>query len=96
MIATLRESKAKLSEFVARVAAYGEEIVITVRGKPMARLCPISPVSPHRKQGLAHWGESLREARAAYSIGTHDTGTEILDKLRGESGCCALEHAFAD
>lgn len=40
MQATLRESKAKLSEFVERASA-GEEVVITVRGKPKARLCPV-------------------------------------------------------
>ena len=89
MIATLRESKAKLSAFVG-VAARGEEVVITVRGKPMARLYPMPPASPHGKHGAVHWGESLREARAVYSIGTHDTGTEILNELRGGRAAAAL------
>ncbi len=40
MYATLRESKAKLSSLVERASA-GEEVVITVRGHPKARLCPI-------------------------------------------------------
>ncbi len=37
---TLREGKAKLSELVER-ASGGEEVVITVRGHPKARLCPM-------------------------------------------------------
>lgn len=37
---TLRESKAKLSELVER-ASGGEEVVITVRGHPKVRLCPM-------------------------------------------------------
>jgi len=40
MNVTLREGKAKLSEYVAR-ASVGEEVVITVRGRPKARLCPV-------------------------------------------------------
>lgn len=39
MVVTLKESKARLSELVAR-AGRGEEIVVTVRGKPAARLLP--------------------------------------------------------
>lgn len=84
MIKTLRESKAKLSELVASAAA-GEEIIITVRGKPKARLCPL-----HKGDSLdgggdpVAWGVALREARAAYSVGTHDSGTAILDDVRDD------------
>ncbi len=42
MIAKLREAKEQLSELVRR-AAGGEEIIITVRGQPMARLSSIQP-----------------------------------------------------
>ena len=45
MYATLRESKAKLSDLVER-ASSGEEVVITVRGHPKARLCPIEAEMP--------------------------------------------------
>lgn len=45
MYATLRESKAKLSDLVER-ASSGEEVVITVRGRPKARLCPIETDMP--------------------------------------------------
>jgi len=37
MMATLRESKARLSELVER-ASRGEDVLITVRGQPKARL----------------------------------------------------------
>ena len=81
MIATLRESKAKLSALVER-AAGGEEVIITVRGKPKARLCPIIEASPDQPQEREKWAKHLRETRAAYSVGTHDSGSEILSEIR--------------
>lgn len=83
MIITLRESKAKLSALVD-MAARGEEVVITVRGRPMARLCAVVSPSPRAKRGHDSWRRRLCEARAAYSVGIHDTGAEILDELRGD------------
>ncbi len=41
MIANVRESKARLSELIAK-ASSGEEVVISVRGKPTIRLVPIA------------------------------------------------------
>lgn len=38
----VRELKARLSEYLARVKA-GEEVVVTERGRGIARLLPISP-----------------------------------------------------
>ena len=83
MIATLRESKAKLSALV-ECAAAGEEVVITVRGKPRARLCPISEPPADERRDAPSWGRELREARVTYSVGKHDSGDDILDELRGE------------
>lgn len=80
MITTLRESKARISELVKR-AASGEEVVITVRGKPEARLCPIAPPGRDVK---AVWAKSLREARDTYSTGTHDSSGSILNEQRGD------------
>lgn len=37
----IAEAKKRLSELVGRVAHGGEEILLTRRGKPMARLVPI-------------------------------------------------------
>lgn len=80
MIASLRESKARFSELVKR-AARGEEVVITVRGKPEARLCPLASPRPDSK---AAWEKCLREARATYSVGTHDSSSDILNDQRGD------------
>lgn len=41
------EAKKHLSELLGRVAYGGEQIVITRRGKPMARLAPVTPESRH-------------------------------------------------
>jgi prevent-host-death family protein len=80
MIKTLRESKSKLSALV-EIASQGEEVVITVRGKPKARLCPLEP-----KEEKDHkaWAAQLREARARYSTGTHDSSQPIIDRIRSE------------
>jgi len=49
MIATLREAKAELSEFVERVAG-GEEVLITVRGRPKARVRAVAATA------MSFWG----------------------------------------
>ena len=82
MIATLKESKAHLSAFVER-ASHGEEVIITVRGKPKACLCPIPQPQTHSRE-RSTWGRELREARASYSTGERDSAAEILDELRGD------------
>jgi prevent-host-death family protein len=83
MIISLREGKAKLSALVD-MAAHGEEVVITVRGKARARLCPMAPEEGAGKRNRGRWVEQLREASARYSIGTHDSGKDILDDVRGD------------
>jgi prevent-host-death family protein len=53
MIATLRDSTTRLSELVQR-AIRGQEILITVRGKPTARLLQTSePITAHRRMAEA-------------------------------------------
>jgi prevent-host-death family protein len=79
MIKTLRESKATLSALVDQ-ASRGEEIIITVHGKPKARLCPIEPV-PHEEIQSA-WASRVREDWAKYSTHTTDSSEEILEKMR--------------
>lgn len=41
--AGVAELKARLSEYLARVKA-GEEVLVTDRGRPVARLVPVGPV----------------------------------------------------
>lgn len=52
MIASLRESKANLSKLVERASA-GEEVLITVRGRPKARLVATA------KSDMAGWAKEL-------------------------------------
>jgi len=42
----IAHAKTHLSEILERVAE-GEEIVLTRRGKPIARLVPVRPATPH-------------------------------------------------
>ncbi len=81
MITTLREAKAKLSSLVGR-AAGGEDVIITVRGKPTARLSAI-PQSPPETPG--QWADELRDLqkKTAGKKASADS-TKILDDLRGE------------
>lgn len=83
MQTTLREAKAKLSEMV-EIASAGEEILITVHGKPKARLVPMQPVED--QESFATWAGVLRERAAKYTVKTVDSSTEILRELREERG----------
>ena len=58
----VRELKARLSEYLAQVKA-GEEVVVTERGKPVARLLPIPAfdtlpqrLAEREKMGLVRLG----------------------------------------
>jgi prevent-host-death family protein len=81
MIAKLREAKEQLSDLVKR-AAGGEEIIITVRGQPMARLSSVHAGSGggSDRVGLADelavLAESVRCGTAA------STAQEAWDDLR--------------
>ena len=63
--AAVSELKALLSKYLAKVKA-GEEVVVTDRGKPIAKIVPIKraemQISPHlltlERAGLAHIGKS--------------------------------------
>jgi prevent-host-death family protein len=82
MISNLKSAKAHLSELVEK-ASQGEEIWLTVRGKPKARICPL-PNDQSAKDKIA-WVESVREARAKYGQQNDPDDTQALwDELRGE------------
>ena len=81
MIVTLKESKARLSEFVSK-AANGEEIVITVHGKPRARLAAISSAGAPK---MAGWVRQLCALQQACGTGSQSTnGAAVLRDLREE------------
>ena len=84
MVTNLKEAKARLSELI-ELASSGEEILITVRGKAKARLCP---VQESLEQEVAEWGRWLEDTRARYKVkcqsggGGKDTQS-FWDALRG-------------
>lgn len=66
MIKSLKESKAKLSEFVER-ASRGEDVLITVRGQVKARL-----TRPPKSEGVGDtlaWAEALARLHEVYGTG---------------------------
>jgi prevent-host-death family protein len=80
MIKTLRESKARLSELVRR-AGKGEEVIITVRGKPMAKLGPVTPVYP--VESSKEWLQELRALQTEYTT-RNRSSDEAWNDLRGD------------
>jgi prevent-host-death family protein len=82
MTATLRETKAKLSEMV-RLASQGEEVVITVHGKQVAKLVGL-PKRP-RKIDKGKWLAKLARLRKQTGTGIIGmTAQEIQDENRAD------------
>lgn len=54
----LFEAKTKFSEICERVAANGETVIVTRRGKPLVKIEPVQPAETHR--------ESVWDRRAEY------------------------------
>ncbi len=73
------EAKRRLSELVDR-AGRGEEIVITRRGQPVARLLPPEAADANAQaRGLA---ERIRRTRAAHALGGGVSLAEFLEEGR--------------
>jgi len=80
----IRELKAKLSHYVAK-AADGTAVVITDRGKPVARLVPIDEGS-NLARGLEEgWIEPARRTKltAAKPLPGLESTQRVLDQDRG-------------
>jgi prevent-host-death family protein len=77
MIATLRESKTRLSELV-NLANSGEEILITVHGQPKARLLAVSD----SQSDTAEWLRELSELRSTLGKPTTRRKKSALDEVR--------------
>jgi len=80
MIASVRETKAKLSELISK-ATSGEEVVISVRGRPTIKLVPIHPHS--EKPDIQSWANRRRSQLKAMPEKA-DSAKEIVSALRGE------------
>lgn len=80
MIKTLRESKAKLSALVDH-ASKGEEVIITVHGKPKARLVSMreSPGADVKK----NWAGRVRADWEEYTV-ISEKSDEVFQELRGD------------
>ncbi len=82
MVATLRETKAKLSEMVKRAAA-GEDVLITVHGKQVAKLVGLPKQS--KRLDKKKWLAELARLRRKYSTGRSGrTAEEIVSEGREE------------
>lgn len=83
MVSTLRDAKARLSELVQR-AAEGEDIVITVRGEPMARLSAVRAFSSRDGEERKWVEETVAAAQAASVVPDSVTSQEFWDDLRSD------------
>jgi prevent-host-death family protein len=81
MIVSVRESKARLSELLAK-AMEGEEVVITVRGEPTAKIVPVQ--APADKSDLRAWVAERRGALGRQLMPQPDSSGAILDELRAD------------
>lgn len=66
MVTNLRDAKSRFSELV-KLAADGEDVLITVRGEPMVKLTGV--VVGHRAEDRAAWIDELAEAAAKEALG---------------------------
>ena len=84
MTATLRESQADLQRLV-ELASRGEDVVITVDGKPKAKLTSAGAPSLTKSPDMASWLKDLEELRRRYHPGQMGpTVEQILEEDRAE------------
>jgi prevent-host-death family protein len=83
VITDLREAKSNLSQLV-QLAADGEDIVITVRGRPTARLTGVVPKEVHDREREG-WAAELSAAAEAARVGPRKASSEqFWDEQREE------------
>jgi prevent-host-death family protein len=80
----VRELKARLSEYLAAAAA-GEEIVVTDRGRPVARLVPFGSTSTVDRGIADGWIEAPRRTRLG-PVTRHRSDSSVLDALDEDRG----------
>ncbi len=84
MTATLTESQADLLRLV-ELASRGEDVVITVDGKPKAKLTAAGAPSPPNAPDMASWLKELEDLRRRYATGkTGPTVEQLLEEDRAE------------
>ena len=80
----VRELKAKLSEYLAAAAA-GEDIVVTDRGRPVARLVPFGSSSAVDRGIADGWIEAPRRTRLD-PVTRYRSDSSVLDVLDEDRG----------
>lgn len=87
MTATLSQSQADLPRLV-ELASQGEDVLITVEGRPMARMTrAVEPKQPRQlsRQELDQWLAELAQVRQAGNTGKMGlTVEQILDEDRAD------------
>ncbi len=83
LMESIKSAKAHLSALVDR-AASGEEVWLTVRGKPRARLCPLPASRPGCSRD--HWLHRLQKERISGTRTRQSKAKEqaIWDEIRGD------------
>jgi prevent-host-death family protein len=80
----VRELKARLSEYLGRAAA-GEELVVTDRGRPVARLVPLDVDDPIARGIEDGWIDPPRRA-GLKPVARHPASAATLDVLDEDRG----------
>lgn len=80
----VRELKAKLSEYLGRAAA-GEELVVTDRGRPVARLVPLDVDDPIARGVEDGWIDPPRRV-GLEPVTRHPASAATLDVLDEDRG----------
>jgi prevent-host-death family protein len=80
----VRDLKARLSEYLGRVAA-GEDVVVTDRGRPVARLVPFVADSAVERGIDEGWIEAPRRSRLEPTP-RHRSPRAVLDVLDEDRG----------
>lgn len=80
----VKELKARLSEFLARVEG-GEDLVVTDRGRPVARLVPFASGSAVDRGIDAGWIDPPRRALSEVTTRSR-SATSVMDALDEDRG----------
>jgi prevent-host-death family protein len=80
----VRELKAKLSEYLAAAAA-GGDVVVTDRGRPVARLVPFGSTSAIERGITDGWIEAPRRTLLGPAT-RHVSNSSVLDVLDEDRG----------
>lgn len=85
VVATLSQSQAELPRLV-EIASQGEEVLITVNGRPKAKLTRVDTEAGTKSaEELSLWLKDLEELRRKYATGVNGpTVEQILDHDRAD------------